>query len=823
MSPRHPATPRFLAVALLLALAYLQLSTLAVTSPTMDEALHIVRGYAFVARGDDRLRLRGPILPNALSGMSLRLLESDLELAPADDPAWLDSEGAGLSEQFLWSNTVSPQRIVFLARLPIIFVSVLLGAFVFRWASERRGAMPALGALILYVFCPNLLAHARLATTDAVTAATFFISAYAFQRALARPESASRLLSGLALGLALAAKFSSAVLPVAFFIQAALRVWQGRGDRRARPALSGVEGPALRSPRPRAKRGGAGSGVEGRAPIMTLLATAGIGALTLWVIYGLTVGPLQPDGIVLPAPYYWAEWQALFKYVRGDELLPTYLFGQIVQGGWWYYFPIAFLVKTPLAALAMALLALTRTFRARAWTQDLPLWLAPGLLVVTLFFSPQDIGYRYLLPLLPFMFVAGADVIAAASHLRWARAGAAIVLVWHVGGALNIYPYYLAYFNELAGGPDGGRYILSDSNIDWGQDLIGLKHYADRHRVERLKLSYFGVTPPSVYGMQVEALPPVRNAMYDQGAWWLYMYYPPDPPPGIYAISVANLMGGMWIDQETYATFRGRAPDTTIGHSIYIYTIPARGAPVNLSLSGLQVDQIDPDTYRRFGGNDVRLRWFDATQSLIAAPGEAWVAVSEAQAIAPEFAALFDDVAPAARARTVDTQQPYRLYFFDLGERLARAARAAEQTAAWSPEVDLTSGLHTVTLPVKFGETAELLGYRILPRPASGETVVVTTWRAGKQVVTPLQMFVHALDTDGQIAAQEDRLDAPAYGWREGDVIAQLHRLTLPAGRDPVWIEIGFYNIETGERLPVIADGREVDRRLVLKRLGADE
>ncbi|MGH8630211.1 MAG: hypothetical protein ACREU7_05535, partial [Burkholderiales bacterium] len=357
------------------------------------------------------------------------------------------------------------------------------------------------------------------------------------------------------------------------------------------------------------------------------------------------------------------------------------------------------------------LLALARAIHKRTGLRDMPLWLAPSLLFGSLLLSPHDLGYRYLLPLLPFIFVAGADVLAATARLRWARVGVGLLLAWHAWGTLSLYPSYLAYFNELAGGPSQGRYILSDSNIDWGQDLIGLKRYADQNHLERVKLSYFGVTPPSVYGMKVDALLPVRNALYDQGAWWLHTYYPHDPPPGVYAISVANLMGGIWIDSTAYAYFRDRAPDATIGYSIYVYTVPARGAPVNLSLSGLQIDQIDPDTYARFESNDVRPRWFDATTSLIAPPGETWAAIADAQAIAPQLAPLFEDVEPVAQAQTVDTGQPYRLYRFDLGKRLLRAARTSEQTAAWSAEAYPQSEANQVSLPVKFGETIELIGY----------------------------------------------------------------------------------------------------------------
>ena len=775
MSPRHLVATRFFAVALLLVFGWLQFSTLSIITPTVDEPLHIVRGYAYITRGDERIRLRGPILSNALNGLAL-LLEPNLKLLPPDDPAWLDSEAAGLAEHFMWYNAVPTQRIVFLARLPILFVSLVLGAFIFRWASERSGAKPALGALLLYVFCPNMLAHARLATTDVVTAATILISVYAFQRALDAPRRAPRLLSGVALGLALAAKFSSAVLPVAFVVYAAIRAWQERRERRAWVA-----------------------------PVITVLASLGIGAVTLWAVYGFKIAPIEPGGIPLPAPYYWAEWQALDKYVRSDRLLPSYLFGRISNGGWWYYFPVVFLVKTPLPVLVMLLLGLALTIRARTWRRDFLLWLVPGLVMAILLFSPQDIGYRYLLPLLPFIFVAGADVIAAALRFRWAQVGMAALLVWQVWGTLNIYPYYLAYFNELAGGPDRGRYILSDSNIDWGQDLIGLKHYLDERHITDLKLSYFGGMPPSVYGMRVEALPPVRHAMYDQGAWWLYKYYPPDPAPGVYAISVVNLMGGIWIDQQTYAYFRDRVPDATVGHSIYIYTIPLRGAPTDLALSGLQITQIDPLTYTRFGTNAVRPRWFDAATSLIAAPGEAWIALADDRPLAPEFASLFEGVAPEVRAQLTDEDRRYNLYHFDLGARLLDTAARSEQAA------------NGVALPIQFSEAVELIGYR-MAQTTQGLTLI-TYWRAGEPIVTPLQLFVHAIGPDGSIVAQDDRLDASPYGWRSGDMIAQINRLTLPAEPLSLSIEIGLYNLDTGERLPVIVDGREADRRLLLKQV----
>ncbi len=96
---------------------------------------------------------------------------------------------------------------------------------------------------------------------------------------------------------------------------------------------------------------------------------------------------------------------------------------------------------------------------------------------------------------------------------------------------------------------------------------------------------------------------------------------------------------------------------------------------------------------------------------------------------------------------------------------------------------------------------------------------LVTYWRAGDDVVTPLQLFVHAVDASDQIVAQADRLDASAYGWREGDTIAQVSRLALPAASDPISIRVGLYNVDTGVRLPVTIDGRAVGDYVSLKQV----
>lgn len=763
----RPLLPRFLAVGLLLIMAVLQFSTLAITAPTFDEPMHITRGYTFIARGVDYVpgfcSPCSPVLGTALSGAAL-LLQPQLQLPPVDDAIWQTGADTGLIESFMWANAAAPQQIVFLARLPIIFVSLLLGALIYRWAQERSGAWPAVGALTLYVFCPNFLAHSRLATTDLAAAATYVLGAYAFLRALEQPRRLNWIISGMALGLALAAKVSAVWLIVTFAILTMIELWRQRSAKR-----------------------------RALIPVAIMLTTLMVGGLTLWAIYRCSIGPVTPGGLSLPAPSYWREWLDFNAYLR--EPSPGYLFEQVSQLGWWYYFPVALLVKTPLPVLLIFVLAVINTVRQRRWYRAFQLWLAPVLLFISLLFSPHDLGYRYLLPILPFVFVASADVFAWLALRRWTRVAAGLLIGWQIIGTLLIYPYYLAYFNELAGGPDRGRFILSDSNLDWGQDLIGLKNYVDQQQIEHLKFSYFGATDPAAYGLQTEALPPVALAMHKQSPWWLHTYHPADPAPGHYAISATSLMGGIWTERSTYAAFRARQPAAVIGHSIYVYTVLPRGEPVNLALAGLQIDQIDAETYRSFETNDVRPRWFDATRSIIAGLDRNWIAIAAEQTIAPELAPLFEGVPPVWRAATIDDQRSYALYHFDLTSRLTEAARLARQQTL------------AAALPVKFGEAAELIGYAV--QRQGNRLALVTYWRAGNRVVAPLQLFVHASGPDGSIVGQEDRLDVPAYGWRSGDVFAQVNYLDVPDG--DVTISVGLYNPDSGQRLTAHVDGREID------------
>jgi hypothetical protein len=254
---------------------------------------------------------------------------------------------------------------------------------------------------------------------------------------------------------------------------------------------------------------------------------------------------------------------------------PSYLRGKFANHGWWYYYAYGFAVKETLGLWTLAGLALFAVFFRRGysatWQRELAV-LAPAIAVFLLVSSQSSFSrhLRYALPALPFVFIwigkLGIAWERGHHKLAWGSLAAA------VGAALSslaVYPHSLSYFNEFAGGPRSGAFHMSNSNIDWGQDLFYLKRWLERRPdSEPLFLAYYGVVDPNLAGIGFR-LPPSSTDV-------------PKLERGWYAISVNHLQGypfplpdetGHWRQQPMYAYsyFQQLEPDTTVGYSIYLY------------------------------------------------------------------------------------------------------------------------------------------------------------------------------------------------------------------------------------------------------------
>jgi hypothetical protein len=244
----------------------------------------------------------------------------------------------------------------------------------------------------------------------------------------------------------------------------------------------------------------------------------------------------------------------------------SFFHGEHSVYGWWYFYPVVFLLKTPVpiqALFALATFVYIKYFRKR-WFEALFLF-APIISLFAVFISSNiATGVRYLLPAYPCIFVL---IGSLAQYGKRARGLLYAMAVWYVGAVLFIAPHYLAYFNELIGGSGNGYKYLVDSNLDWGQDLKGLKKYMDAHDITRISLSYFGLDSPKRYGIN-----------YD----WLPSHYLYNPTPEktldakknrFVAISATNLQGVYLEPKDMYAWLWQYEPVAKIGYSIFVYDL----------------------------------------------------------------------------------------------------------------------------------------------------------------------------------------------------------------------------------------------------------
>jgi hypothetical protein len=787
-----------LVVILLLAMYAQMMGSVRVKSATYDEQTYYARGYAVLKTGDMRLRLRHPLLTNLISAAPL-LLIPDLEV-PTEHPSWANAEFHAFSAEFLWKvNREHADQIVYLARWPMMLLTLVLATFVYRWAKELFGSGGGLLALALTTLDPNLIAHGRLANTDIGSVAFIFIAAYAFWTYLHKPNWQRLILAGIACGLAQTTRFTALLLFPIFGLQVLVLTWREEGHLRwcvlERTLLTG-------------------------------LALVGLSLLVIWAVYGFTWGPVDGSGPSLPAPDHWGELLSLLN--RLDRSDPAFLLGRIYEGGWWPYFFVALVVKTPIPTLILIGWATFQMARRNQWLRDMPLLLPVAAYFGTAVMGNLNIGYRLILPILPFLAVHAARLAQSpyqSTNLPICQFTKPLLLtltLWLVISSSLIYPHYLAYFNEIIG-PSNGYKVLVDSNLDWGQDLPGLQRWMDEHDVEQVYLSWFGIAPPEHYGVSYRYLPgwpPFEDRE-------LRVYHPKRPLPGTYAISATHLQGVLLDDPDTFTYFRRRKPIAQVGHSILIYEVPATGPPVNLALGDVRFDQIPAQLLAtQFKTNDLRLRWFDPASSLVLTPHQAkpCYAIAEDSLLAEPLAErLGGDLEPLPQMAGL------RLRLCpEEGLVQAHLAVVSSASVLRSPEVEFAPGdapevRKSVPLPVSFEEKIAFLGYELIDPPTVGEEVsLLTYWRVQEQPDHPLKIFVHLLDDHSNIWGQQDSLGMPTAGWHYGDVFIQLHSFDIasnaPKGR--YWLEIGLYNPKTMKRTSIV-DRTEssVGNRLLLRKI----
>jgi len=557
----------------LLAVPVLAVSSLRQKSATFDEPNHLVYGLAYLASGDYGIAVDHPPLARLTAAVAAHLSGAPIYLTPGDLP-WTPDYSLEATQRVLFRQN-DADRLLFWGRLPTVLSLVLLCVAVYVWATHLWGKAGGLIALLVAGFSPSMLAHGRLVTTDVPV--TFYLFLGWTLLALGRQwRLATPLLAGLVFGLAALCKHSALL---------------------ALPCVAIVLGLCAVLPEPRVSHGRLRRLGDAGLAITVIVATV---VLEIWLFYGApyraggwarpgaaqaamriaafraaNVPPqrLWASGVtvaerfhVLPEPYLLG-----LRFTLSNMQRSTYFWGRHRNQASVWYFPVAFLIKTPIGALlliAVGVAVLSTKRRPLMQAEHLYACGFPALYALSALFSPLNIGERHILPIYPFLFVLAGGAAHWWAQRGWRRALCLGALGWIIAATLWIHPDYLAYFNEGVGGPLGGFKYLGDSNLDWGQDLKRLHPWMERHGIGHIKLGYFGTALPEYYGISYESLP-------SYGAQGAYANHGPIVAGDDIAVS-ASCLQGIYFPQSVYRWLSGTRPIATIGYSIYLYHIDKR-------------------------------------------------------------------------------------------------------------------------------------------------------------------------------------------------------------------------------------------------------
>lgn len=626
----------------LMAVAFLVVSILISNqeSTTMDEKAHIPAGYSYVKYQDMRINPEHPPLLKDIAGLPLLFL-NPAPIMPKTDPLWESGdylepgkfpEGPartwGLAQwafgdKILHENGNNANVITFWSRFPMIFVSLLLGFFIFRWTRELAGTVAGLFGALLYFANPNIIAHSHYVTTDIGIAAFVFISFYYFVRSLKAPTWKNVIISGIFLGLAQLAKFSAVLLFPIFGMFAVLyglviAVNQVPGAWKTRLKNAFIYGFKY-----------------GVSVLICFVVVWMLYVPNTWNMPGEVIAEIaraqfpndravgriaeasvifmSNNPVLKPLAEYFLGLFMVFARVAGGN---TYYFlGHVSNQASSWYFPVVFFLKETLPMLfliaattgytvARAVKNITQT-SWRSWalllTDTFRDRIAQAMMIFFIAFYSYvsitgnlNIGFRHLFPILPFIYVLVAkvvfDVLKRVEHENFTKN----LLTMFIGILAFIivaipalsYPSYLSYFNPIGGGHRGGYEYVTDSNYDWGQDLKRLGEFVRDYNtcVE----ASFGLPACKELSQMTTPRVPINavrvdyfggsNPRYHLGDKYIPWHSHKAPESGWYAISIGFLMENLHKTHnpgdQTYEWLRDQDPAARIGDSIFVFYRP---------------------------------------------------------------------------------------------------------------------------------------------------------------------------------------------------------------------------------------------------------
>jgi len=491
------------------------------SSATDDEPAHIAAGYLKVMKGRFDFYNEQPPLVNTISALPLAF--GAYTLPPGWNEASVNPWRYG--KAFLYRSGNDANRMLWGARLPIVGLFLILQVVVYLLAFElTQRSWAALLSATLTAFCPNLIAHAGLATVDLGAALFATLAAFLFLRFLREPSTSRATAAGLGFACAVLTKVSLMLLLPWGLVVATLFFFGERHRWTARATYA--------------------------LPRLLLVIVIALVAIEVFYLIELRGGSLMA-----PFAEYGRHVSTIFRWVSDPYGKPQFLLGSFSPTGWWYYYPVAIALKTPLTTLALVLASFAAVLaRPRRWTFD-----AAAIVLFVLMFlgaacaSSMDIGLRHVLPIYPFLCVLVAPVALGAVR-RWGRPAVVAVALACAGTVVSsavAFPDYIGYFNALVPARNADR-LLIDSNLDWGQDLRRLGRFIEARGIPKIHVWYFGGGDPS----------------YTLGDKAIALSGCDAREPGFYAISRQYFRGH---EKECEPAFHDAEYVTTVGSSILVF------------------------------------------------------------------------------------------------------------------------------------------------------------------------------------------------------------------------------------------------------------
>ena len=507
-------------------------------SLTFDEPVHITAGQEAWREGRFARWNDHPPLQRLLC--ALPLLSSKYQITVEGQP----------DAYRVTAVRPDPQSVAWRGRAVSVALGIILGLLLWFAARRNYSSSAANFVLALFVLSPAVVAHFSLITTDG--AGTLMIFATAIQLLRWRHDRSWRqtILLGAVLGLLLLAKFYT---PPMFLIAIAwMLVLKPDGYAR----------------NPRKWNWG---NVVTAALVAFLLFWAGyffhVSRLSIHNGELTATFPHRDEPMVKPVhtrvnfsiPVPAGEYLEGLRIVafhnhRGHR---SYFLGGVSEkGGWKAYYPTVILLKWPTVVLAIflatAILVVLRKLRiAHDWVVVASF---PLVFFCFAIFSKIDIGDRHILPLYPFVLLFCGAIWKVTARRRWLSVLLVTGLAIHAADGLRYAPGYLSYFNLFVG-KDEGYKLLSDSNVDWGQGLIALKNYQDRHSDEIIHLAYWGSMDPELYGIHAVSLPVG------------------EPVSGMVVISPTALTGQYLAEPSGYKWLLKHRLQGTLDHALLVFDV----------------------------------------------------------------------------------------------------------------------------------------------------------------------------------------------------------------------------------------------------------